>query len=107
MNSNPQLVDKYNAFIQNQLQLGIIEKVTSNEKDTTRQYIPHHVPHHVINQDKVSTNVKVVYDTLAKINKGRKSLYECLYPGPTMLKYFTGVLLRFRPNTIAIAADIY
>ena len=105
MKSNPQLVDKYNAIIQNQLQLGIIEKVTSNEKDTTRHYIPHRT---VINQDKVFTNVKVVYNTSAKINKGRKSLNECLYPGPTMLKYLTGILLRFRPNTIAIiAADIY
>ena len=36
MKSNPQLVDKYDAIIQNQLQFGIIERVTSNEKDTTK-----------------------------------------------------------------------
>ena len=80
MKSNPQLVDKYDAIIQNQLQLGIIERVTSNEKDTTKHYIPHHA---VINPDKTSTKVRIVYDASAKINKGQRSLNECLYPGPT------------------------
>ena len=103
MKSNPQLVDKYDAIIQNQLQLGIIERVTSNEKDTTKHYIPHHA---VINPDKTSTKVRIVYDASAKINKGHRSLNECLYPGPTMLKDLTGILLRFRLNKIAIVADI-
>ena len=57
MKSNPQLVDKHDAIIQNQLQLGIIERVTSNEKDTTKHYIPHHA---VINPDKTSTKVRIV-----------------------------------------------
>ena len=35
-----------------------------------------------------------------------KSLNECLYPGPTMLKDLIGILLRFRLNRIAIVADI-
>ena len=83
MKSNPQLVDKYDAIIQNQLQLGIIERVTSNEKDTTKHYIPHHA---VINPDKTSTKVRIVYDASAKINKCQRSLNECLYPGPVMLK---------------------
>ena len=62
MKSNPQLFDKYDAIIQNQLQLGIIERVTSNEKDTTKHYIPHHA---VINPDKTSTKVRIVYDASA------------------------------------------
>ena len=103
MKSNPQLVGKYDAIIQNQLQLGIIERVTSNEKDTTKHYIPHHA---VIHPDKTSTKVQIVYDASAKINKGQRSLNECLYPGPTMLKDLTGILLRFRLNKIAIVADI-
>ena len=86
MKSNSQLVDKYDAIIQNQLQLGIIERVTSNERDTTKYYIPHHA---VINPDKTSTKVQIVYDASAKIKKGQRSLNECLYPGPTMLKDLT------------------
>ena len=78
-----------------QIQLGIMERVPSNEKDTTNHYIPYHA---VINPDKVSTNFKVVYDASAKINKGRKGLDERLYSGPTMIKYLTGILLRFLPN---------
>ena len=67
--------------------------------DTTKHYIPHHT---IINPDKASTKVRVVYDASAKIKKGQKSLNECLYPGPTMLKDLVGILL----NRIAIVADI-
>ena len=49
--------------LKKQLQLGIIERVTSNEKDTTKHYIPHHA---VINPDKASTKVRVVYDVSEK-----------------------------------------
>ena len=103
MKTSPELVDKYDTIIQYQLQLGVIEKVINNSKETTKHYIPHHA---VINPEKTSTKVRVVYDASAKINKGQKSLNECLYPGPTMLKDLTGILLRFRLNKIAIVADI-
>ena len=69
MKSNPQLADKYDAIIQNQLQLGIIERVASNEKDTTKHFIPHHA---VINPDKTSTKVLIVYDASAKTKKARE-----------------------------------
>ena len=75
MKSNPQLVDKYDAIIQNQLQLGIIERVTSNEKDTTKHYIPHHA---VINPDKTSTKVRIVYDASAKIKAREVGMNACI-----------------------------
>ena len=103
MKGTPDLADKYDAIIQNQLQLGVIEKVMNNRKETAKHYIPHHA---VINLEKTSTKVRVVYDASAKINKGQKSLNECLYPGPTMLRDLTVILLRFRLNKIAIVADI-
>ena len=77
--------------------------MASSRQDTTKHYIPHHA---VINPDKSSTKVRVVYDASAKIKKEQKSLNECLYPGPTMLKDLTDILLRFRLNRIAIVADI-
>ena len=103
MKGNPVLADKYDAIIQNQLQLGIIEKVMNNRKETAKHYIPHHA---VINLEKTSTKVRVVYDASAKVNKERKSLNECLDPGPIMLKDLTGILLRFRLKQNAIVADI-
>ena len=103
MKTNPQFVDKYDAIIQNQLQFGIIERVASNENDTSKHNIPNYA---VINPDKASTKVRVVYDVSVKLNKGQKSLNECLYPGPTMLKYLTQLMLRFRLNKIAMVADI-
>ena len=103
MRHTPELIDKYDDIIQNQLKLGVIEKVTSTRKDTSKHYIPHHA---VINPDKASTKIRVVYDASAKIKKGQKSLNECLYQGPTMLKDLIGILLRFRLNRIAIVSDI-
>ena len=99
MRNTPHLIEKYDDIIQNQLQLGVIEKVTNNRKDTTKHYIPHHA---VINPDTTSTKVRVIYDASAKINNGQKSLY----PGPTMLKDPTRILLQFRLNKIAVVADI-
>ena len=81
MKNSPELVDKYDTIIQNQLQLGVTEKVINNSKKTTKHYIPHHA---VINPEKTSTKVRVVYDASAKINKGR----------------------RYPLNKIAIVADI-
>lgn len=97
------LVEKNDNIIQNQVTLGIIEKVTNNRPNTTKHYISQHP---VINPEITSTKVRVVYDASAKPNRNQKSLYECLYPGPTMLKDLSGILLRFHLNKIAIAADI-
>ena len=90
MKITPDLADKYEAVIQNQLQLGVIEKVMNNRKET--HYISHHA---VINPEKTSTKVTVVYDASAKVNKKQNSLNECLYPGPTMLKDLTGICFDF------------
>ena len=77
--------------------------MTSNRKDTAKHYIPHHA---VVNPDKTSTKVRVVYGASVKKNKRQKNLTECLYPRPTMLKDLTEILLRIRLNKIAIVIDI-
>ena len=103
MRHTPELINKYDDIIQNQVKLWVIEKVTSNRKATTKHYIPHHA---VINPNKASTKVRVVYGASAKIKKGQKSLNECLYPAPARLKDLFGILLRFRLNRIANVADM-
>ena len=65
------------------------------------------MPYHaVINQDKTSTKVGIVHDAPEKNYKGQGSLNECLFPGSTMLKDLTRILLRFRLIKIAILSDI-
>ena len=103
LKNHPQLVDKYDDIIQNQLKLGVVEKVTKNTMESQKHYIPHHP---VINPEKSSTKIRVVYDASAKTTRGQKSLNECLYSGPTMLQDLTGILLRFRLNKMAVVADI-
>ena len=47
-----------------------------------------------------ATKVRVVYDASAKCKLENKSLNECLYRGPILLKNLTGILFRFLLNKI-------
>ena len=86
----PELLNKYNETIQDQLKKGIIEKVDTivrNLQETTKK---HHVPHHaVITPSKTSTKVSIVYDGSAKTKKEAKSINECLLRGSS---HFTGLV---------------
>ena len=53
-----------------------------------------------------TTKVRIVYDASAKPKSDNKSLNECLYRGPVMLKDLCGLLLRFRIPKFAVVADI-
>ena len=103
MRNNCELVKQYDNIIQDQLHLGVIEKVKPEPADGIKYYIPHHA---VINQSKTTTKVRVVYDASAKIKQDNKSLNECLYSGFVILQDLKGILLRFRLNKVAIIADI-
>ena len=101
---HPQLLQQYDAIIQEQLQRGIIEKVTeTSEEGPLKHYIPHHP---VITPSKTKTKLRVVYDASAKTRQCNKSLNECLYRGPVMLPDLPGLLLRFRLSPIGIISDI-
>lgn len=103
MRQNPDLLAKYDSIIQEQLKLGIIEKVPVNNDTKGRHYIPHHA---VVHPEKSTTKVRIVYDASAKTRQSNKSLNECLYRGPVLLKDLVGLLLRFRLKKIALVADI-
>ena len=67
----------YSAVIQEQLNQGIIQKVSD---EVTQGEFRHYIPHHaVITPTKATTEVRVVYDALAKTRQSNKSLNECLY----------------------------
>ena len=103
MKDNPDLVQKYDEIIEDQLKQGVVEKVRMESKDTIKHYIPHHA---VINPTKATTKVRIVYDASAKTKSGNKSINECLYRGPVLLQNLTGILFRFRLNKIALVSDI-
>ena len=75
MKDNPDLIQKYDDIIRDQLKQGIIEKVRNETKDTTKHYIPDHA---VINPNKATTKVRIVYDASAKTKSENNSLNECL-----------------------------
>ena len=103
MRNNCDLARQYDSIIQDQLNLGVIEKVKPEPTDGIRHYIPHHA---LVNLSKPTTKVRVVYDASAKTKPENKSLNECLNQGPVMLQDLTGIFLRFRLNKVAMVADI-
>ena len=103
MKNKAELLKQYDSIIQDQLDKGIIEKVENTYTDNIKHYLPHHA---VINPHKPTSKLRVVYDASSKAKKGNKSLNDCLYRGPVMLKDLCGLLVRFRLHQIAVVADI-
>ena len=100
----PDLLMKYDATIQEQLKLGIVEKVSD---DVVQGKLRHYIPHHcVVKPDRATTKIRVVYNASAKSKQSNKSLNECLYRGPVMLDDLCGLLMRFCLHPIAILSDI-
>ncbi|XP_045167522.2 uncharacterized protein LOC123530814 [Mercenaria mercenaria] len=99
----PDVLQKYDSVIQDQLEKGIIEKVPTSKKNGLTHYLPHHA---VIKPGKSTTKLRIVYDASAKTKIENSSLNDCLYRGPVLLNNLCGILLRFRVHTIGIASDI-
>ncbi|CAG2200378.1 unnamed protein product [Mytilus edulis] len=105
LRNKPELFENYDKIINEQCEKGIIEKVdvTNKHEDHITHYIPHHA---VVDSTKPTTKVRIVYDASAKTRDDNKSLNNCLYRGPVMLKDLCGLLLRFRMFKYAVVADI-
>ncbi|XP_045174723.2 uncharacterized protein LOC123536021 [Mercenaria mercenaria] len=99
--NKPELLEKYDSVIQEQLRKGIIEEVNDTKGDRI-----HYIPHHAVMNPQKSTKVRIVYDTSSKCKPEYNSLNECLYRGPVLLHDLCGLLMRFRLHNIAIIADI-
>ena len=66
------MLQQYDLIMKKQLELGIIEKVSTKAVVGEVSYLPHRA---VIREDKTTTKVRVVFDASAK-NKG-PSLKNC------------------------------
>ena len=77
---NPNVLQEYDKIIKDQTSQGIVEVVEDPWRMNTNKL--HYLPHHgVIREDKLTTKLRVIYDTSAK-NNG-PSLNDCLYTGPS------------------------
>ena len=104
LQKDPQLLKSYTAILQEQLEWGIIETVTSEPVEgPLKHYTPHHA---VVTPTKTTTKIRVVYNTSAKSRQANKSLNECVYKGPVILPDLRGLLLRFRLVPIAVVGGI-
>ena len=105
LQSQPALLERYNAVLEDQLQKGIVEFAPFSTEGSTNRL--HYIPHHpVITPGKDTTKLRIVYDASAKSSASNASLNDCLLRGPVTLKDLCGILLRFRLNRVAILADI-
>ena len=104
LKSDPEILQAYDEVIQDQLEKGIIERVSPNEESPVGKtcYIPHQA---VIKKDRDTTKLRVVYDASAK-TRDEPSLNNCLYPGPCLLHNVVEILARFRFHSTALVADI-
>uniref|UniRef100_A0A914W323 Peptidase aspartic putative domain-containing protein n=1 Tax=Plectus sambesii TaxID=2011161 RepID=A0A914W323_9BILA len=104
LKEQPDLLQKYDDIMKEQLQKGIIEPVEDLDQHSG---IVHYLPHHpVITPNKATTKVRIVYNASARARRGAKSLNDCLYRGPLLLPDLCGMLMRFRTYEIAIMADV-
>ena len=93
LKDTPDLLEKYDAIIKEQLDLGIVVPVDDSLSSPARvHYMPHHA---VIRRDKSTTKVRVVYDASAKADG--PSLNDCLHRDFSKISGLSsGFSLRYR-----------
>ncbi|XP_043063213.1 uncharacterized protein LOC122319685 [Drosophila yakuba] len=101
----PELKQQYEAFLDDYLQRGHMEQLTSaqvEESPDTCFYLPHHA---VIKLDSLTTKCRVVFDGSGKDSSG-VSLNDRLHIGPPIQRDLLGVCLRFRQQQYVLCADV-
>ena len=103
LKETPEIFEKYNEVISQQVRDGIVEQVTELDPATKIHFLPHRA---VIREDAETTKLRVVYDASCKDRKTGVSLNDCLHVGPSLTPMILDVLLRFRANQVALVGDI-
>ena len=75
-------IERYNQVIQDEIEAGIVERVSGPVTGNREFYIPHKP---VVRESAETTKLRVVYDASARAHSGAPSLNECLNPGPRAL----------------------
>ena len=103
LKNTPTLLNECNKIIEEQEDLGIIEKVTELEGAEKVYYMPSQV---VVRENAETTKVRMVFDASSKEGKSGTSLNDCLHVGPNLTPLLFDILVRFRENNIALVGDI-
>eukprot|EP00794_Sanderia_malayensis_P009579 gene9579-biopygen7911 len=103
LKQTPDVLQKYEDIIQQQVHDGIIEQVSELEPAGKVHYLPHRA---VVREDAETTKVRIVYDASCKDRKIGVSLNDCLHVGPALTPLIFDVLLRFRCHPVALVGDI-
>lgn len=103
---NPILKGMYCDFMSEYEQLGHMSKIDDEfESDNTNQ-MSYFLPHHgVINENSITTKLRVVFDGSAPSDSGW-SLNDLQLVGPTIQDDLLTIILRFRQHNIVICADV-
>ena len=99
LRKEPDILGEYDKVITEQINSGIVEKISHEDDCATVHYIPHLA---VIRKEAKTTKLRVVYDASAKIDKTSMSLNDCLYKGPSLNPLLFHILLRFREKRTAL-----
>ena len=99
LGKTPHLLQLYNR---EQESRGFIERVSNHT--STRS--AHHIPHHPVRKDSLTTPLRIVYDCSCKQSSNLLSLNDCLNPGPPFLNDLCAILVHFRQHNIAFLSDI-
>ena len=91
----------YTATVNDYIQKGYAREVINIGKESSRVW---YLPHHPVTNGHKPGKVRVVFDCAAKY-KG-VSLNNQLLQGPDLMNSLVGVIIRFRQDHIALAADI-
>ena len=97
--NHPETAEKCREIVQGYLERGHVRQLSTEEGRDAHTFIPVFL---VKNESK--GKLRLVFDSSAKFNG--VSLNDCLYQGPDHTNRLTGVLMRFRHNTVAFSADI-
>ncbi|XP_059049420.1 uncharacterized protein LOC131844524 [Achroia grisella] len=102
LSKDEKLKEKYTQVIKEYIQLGHMRPVKKEEKENESVYLPHHA---VIREDKLTSKVRVVFDSSCK-NENGVSLNDSLMVGPTLQSDLRHIIIRWRMHYIGLIADI-
>ena len=103
LKQDPKILCEYDRIISEQLETGIISRVTEMEDPEKVSYLPHSA---VVRENAETTKVRVVYDASCKDKNTGTSLNDCLHVGPSLTPLIFDILLRFRDARVALVGDI-
>ena len=97
----PNVAESYQKVIEDHLSKRYIRKLTRQEKQRPKWYLPHFP---VVRNDRSTTKVRIVFDAACSFQG--KSLNDSMHTGPKQQKEVLDVLLRFRRDRSALSGDI-